>query len=1136
MLASTETMSPPTQAGLYFDPPLLDRATFTTGLKPQPSFKKHKHLPRPKQNNPLTVNPKLRTPHPLSIDTTLSSVSSLSSRSGTTSANPAPSIRDVRASGGPDLPPTPPAHSRTSSSGQSVQPSSPTYVETPVKSVAGNSDAQRTPGTPPNQRSPPTPDVTPPQLAKRPKPFRPSLADRMPSKATNDSRTASFTTARETPYSSEDEKATLQRINSERTSSQNTVRQVSDVRNNDKKSQNVGLGLGLESDDNVTPTKSKQDFFTFDGDWDARDEVEQEWDDNLNRNVIVRKRRPQTNNNQPKDRRNKPAEVIEDETVTPTNATKALRTMPLQQRMHVASSPPREPVDQGSSKRWPAPSASASSVSTDVKRFSGMSSKSTVSTIVEAILVDAPPQRQKTLRHVKKQITLRDSGSDVSQSSSAANSSALEESSKRLRPRGRPPTARTDSLASTGTANSISSRKARRDVWKNGGIPVVVIPDRKASVKGAGTPSLRSTSSRRTQRSNSIGSVPLSGVSKTKESTPVFDRPTRRSRAMSESDGSLPGDQRTIDYPPIVPVRSSSLSAPTSRNGSLAGSRAGSRSGSLTSESLRAHNTFAQEDQQRQQHQQQLQQALQNPPRVKVERAPSVEYIPAESDFHHERQLQPAPSVESHRDAHDQRSLVDHNGDPFFGKRLTTQNTPFSIASVETNGTHSAAEVSEAMAVNIYPHQNKSVVMVDHGSKILDANTLQTGNLLGAKDGTAPEQTNTTTATAPADGVPVTPPQPIFSVDDVDSPLRNPRAPPEPPVIKFIPATPSGLTPAAEKMKMLGNYFEETPEKRPSALKRAFSVRNKSDSDDTGRSPGFLTRTFSLSRNLRRGNADSSTSASGQRPALYRSSTDSSIPDEERLHPYWRPLSSHWDPDTDEDWVRDIDGDDMDTVYRYPPIDNRPSSRRPSLSSRMKRTFAILPITDDAHYTTTDGNDTQRRTIKRTPSGNLRVMRYRDSLNSIRWGRRSSEEGRPSTAPESSSSSPSKPSRPGRRTWGAEKRFDAQGRRFFPSWQDKLEGYSPQALGRRLSERKRQKRSQELRSKISGPREVRDGVGEVIKRNSYKGPSYQSTPRISPASNSGFSGLQQQQQQQAPPQRQPGHRGLQRTPKIQAMV
>jgi hypothetical protein len=39
---------------------------------------------------------------------------------------------------------------------------------------------------------------------------------------------------------------------------------------------------------------------------------------------------------------------------------------------------------------------------------------------------------------------------------------------------------------------------------------------------------------------------------------------------------------------------------------------------------------------------------------------------------------------------------------------------------------------------------------------------------------------------------------------------------------------------------------------------------------------------------------------------------------------------------------------------------------------------------------------------------------------------------------------------------------------------------------RRLSERRREKRTQELRGKISGPKEVRDGVGDVIRRNSWK--------------------------------------------------
>jgi len=41
-------------------------------------------------------------------------------------------------------------------------------------------------------------------------------------------------------------------------------------------------------------------------------------------------------------------------------------------------------------------------------------------------------------------------------------------------------------------------------------------------------------------------------------------------------------------------------------------------------------------------------------------------------------------------------------------------------------------------------------------------------------------------------------------------------------------------------------------------------------------------------------------------------------------------------------------------------------------------------------------------------------------------------------------------------------------------------------LVRRVSERRRVKRSDELRRMISGPKEVRDGVGDVIRRNSYR--------------------------------------------------
>lgn len=1100
MLAPPEAVSPAAPpSALYLDPPTLRRSTLSTGLAPQQSFKKHKVLPHPRHAAAVPAPPSLaaRGP-PLSIDTTLSSTSVPASGTDTRpatdahSSHPGPNglpLTQVENSkvGGPDLPPTPPAHSQTPSSGpsvQSAQPSTPTcdYVESPTS----NPDASRTPGTPPNQRSPPTPDVTPPQPTRRPRPCRPSVTDRIPSKATNDSRSASYTTARETPYSSEDERAALRpTMSTSNTSSQNTVRPIAETKQR-------GVGLGLDPDSCLTP-RTKQEFTAFDGGWESGTEPETEWDPYLFRNVTVRKRQtPLKADDEDGLETSRAVEVVEDDPVTPTKATQALRAMPLQGRPHARSSPSQDAATRPNIRRVAAPSASEVSTATDDRRFSTVSSKSTASTtVVEAILVDTPPPRRRTLRHVKKHMTLRDpgsSGSELSHSSFATAAIGTEPLPRRPLPRGRVDGERTESLASTATLSTLASRKGRRDVWKSGAVPVIVIPDRRTSVKGTNaTPSLRSTSSRKSQRSNSLSSAPLSTLSKSKDLTPYFERPSGRGRTWSESDGSLPGDQRTIDYPPVVPVRTSSLSASTSRHGSAAGSRAGSRPGSrsgsrsasLTAESLQAHNTLLLEQQR------EKQQTTPPAPKIHVQPSPSAEYIPAEPSRLGERRARPAPSIESHREAaHDHRPLLDHNGDPFFGKRLTTHNTPFSQASVETNGTHSAAEVSEALAVNIYPHQNRSLLVVDHTStKNTDANTSPIDDT--TEDAQSAVEKPQLVATGPAGG-PVTPPQPRFSAEDVDSPLRNPRAPPEPPVIKFIPATPSGLTPAAEKMKLMGNYFEETTEKRPSMIKRAFSLRKTSDST-VPRTPGFLTRTLSLTRAMRKDAAEDVPSPEyDDDSALHLYPTEDDVPpDEERLHPYWRPSSSQLDFDGDEDFVYDAPQD---------AAGGRPTLRR-SLSARMKRTFAILPVADDGHYRGVDARGPERRTIRRTSSGNLRVMRRRDSYNSLRdvlrpslaLMRRPSQDGRPSTAP-------NQVARPPRRKWGTEKRYDSQGRRFFPGWQEKL--YGLQGLGRRLSEHRRQKRSDALRGKISGPREVRDGVGEVIKRKSYGGPSYQSTPQL----------------------------------------
>lgn len=1056
-------------ATLYFDP-LNDQSPASVSTIPR-SFKRHKTLPHPRKRKGERAVPETTESQSHSL---ISSVDTGSSSRSSSISSPEYEIRVP----GPDLPPTPPTNSQGASTSRSNQ----SHVENPAHSLTNTSS--RTPGTPPNQKSPPTPDVTPPKAEHRPKALRPHLSDRLPSKATTatDSRSASYTTAPENPYSSEEDERSARHaaLHSEsRSESQSTVRPAVD--SVQKSPQDVGLGLGLESEDDHSTLGTKREFFTFDGKWSPSTEVEQEWDGNIRRNVAVRKERvrPET-----KTRRR---EVIDDVIIPPTNATKAVRSMTLQEPSQDHQST-QESVERA--KRWVAPpSNSESSTSADARRSSGMSSKSTVSTIVEAVLVEThqKPQRRKTLRHVKKQMGLRDSSSEFSTSSSATTSQSQPEGARRPRVSRRVDIdpARTSSQVSTGSVSSVASRKARREVWKNGGIPVVVIPDRSTSVKSTNTaPSLRSTGSQRSKRSNSLSSAPLSSQSKAKELsnelrkdlTPLFDRPSRRGRTMSESDGSYPTDQLTMDYPPIVPIRRSSRSAPTSQNGS----RATSRAGSLTAESLKAHNAIQQEQEQEQENQRPA-------PQVTVEHIPSFEYISGAPDSN---RLEPVASAESHRDAPDSnRSLSDHNGDHYFGKRLTAHNTPFSQASVETNGTHSVADISEAMAVNIYPHQNKSVLMVHHQSKNPDyANGLQRTSTAQTGKTAGPGRTRDT-AEIMANGLgggPVTPPRPKMNMDDVDSPLRNPRAPPVPPAIQFIPATPSGLTPAAEKEKMLGNYFEEM-QKRPSLVRRAFSLRKSPDST-ASRAPGFLTRTFSYSRNLRKDTAENLASDKAREPSRTRHAPPRDVPspDETKLHPFWRP-SSEVDIDDDDDFVYDVP-DEVEKIYRYPPM-----QRRRSLSDRVKRTFAILPVQNDDHYTNAGQRSPERRTIRRSPSGHLRVMRSRGSYGSLRWSNSHSfdqEDDRPSTAPGHSN----------RRAWGPEKRVDSQGRRLFPGWQDKVQQYGFHNLQRRLSEHRRLKRTQELRQKISGPREVRDGVGEVIKRNSYKGPSYQSAGPLARAS------------------------------------
>ena len=452
-----------------------------------------------------------------------------------------------------------------------------------------------------------------------------------------------------------------------------------------------------------------------------------------------------------------------------------------------------------------------------------------------------------------------------------------------------------------------------------------------------------------------------------------------------------------------------------------------------------------------------LQDSLVKKPRVEVD-LPRIS-IPTDANIRHSTFSEPEKEGGTHR-----RTSLDRHDDLHSARGCPSLNTPFSLASVETNGT--APEVSEALAVHMYPHQNSSVLMVDHSGRPSESSDEN------QRDEEELKRHEITTTSHPADG-PVTPPQPQFSLDDVDSPLRNPRAPPEPPshppAINFIPATPSGMTPAHERVVQMGNYFEATgqkPPRRPSLVRRALSRRRHSvDYPSTISKPQeLLTRTLSLSRNRPLSFSRRKDLAAMERGPSYPTEDDTPA-EGNKLHPFWRPQWSSEDEDDAEDYE-----EPEEQIYRYPPVNNRPRHQtKRSLSEKVKRTFTILPREEeDDFYPANDREGPERRTIRRTPSGNLRVMRHRASSDSLRQNYRQTD--RPYSMPEGDEA-------PFWRNNSMRRRASKERRRF--SLGGRLEEI--QNLPRKISEKRREKRTQELRQKISGPREVRDGVGDVIR-------------------------------------------------------
>ncbi|KAF1846107.1 uncharacterized protein K460DRAFT_281579 [Cucurbitaria berberidis CBS 394.84] len=226
-------------------------------------------------------------------------------------------------------------------------------------------------------------------------------------------------------------------------------------------------------------------------------------------------------------------------------------------------------------------------------------------------------------------------------------------------------------------------------------------------------------------------------------------------------------------------------------------------------------------------------------------------------------------------------------------RHLFAQTTPFSQHS------DTPIEVSEATAVSIYPHNNHSLLVVQQlsrgNSMFPDQSQLTGDTLLTEQDHRDLQPTPTPPFVDASEEhiesnehplppslnfEPSTPPLQIGFAQPsaVDSPLKNPRPPPEPPRIMFIPPTPAEelereLVPGPPKRS------DSHPQRRLTLVQRA---RRYSD-------------------NIIRPVLARASSRHASDPHAHRTQRVPTVNDENgALHPFWRPRG-FWDDFEDSD-------------------------------------------------------------------------------------------------------------------------------------------------------------------------------------------------------------------------------------------
>ncbi|KAL8731855.1 MAG: hypothetical protein Q9166_003139 [cf. Caloplaca sp. 2 TL-2023] len=772
----------------------------------------------------------------------------------------------------PGLPLTPPLNASERVNGFNHSDHPPKVPDTNDNSVRTISSGISTPVM---QRSPPTPETTPPKLDQYSHIGHGSSSPRLPS-----TRAESFETALENQIS--DDNTSLLESSSLCPSRQQWLKDAGHPTPT-----NIGLGLGLEHENGeTTPTgvsvkssPKREDLVSFDGVWSgATPEMEavKGGADLVYRSELKKR---QIKRSQISDQLLETPLVVEKSTPSPVTGSLSLRQRVDQTRQ----TPSRASTENFAEKtRW-----SLQEDSFDIekrlhevnnKRFSQMSA---TSTIVEARVINTPPKHRKTLRHSSK---FADLTSATTQSQ--RNSLSLSDRNPRrlLRHVKSPDGGHRASFASVSgisVEDNVVCLRRRQDI-----LPVIVIPQRISSL---GSKFLYVRSLRRIEPLTSAWQQSLRPTTAPEDAVGYFDVPQPQRRIVSAYVSTSPptenGRTEIRKAQPLNEPLDASSSVHTSRHMSRATSNASAGIDSIS------------------------------PPTRQQSR----------SGYH------VGETVNARFASPDEES----NGDWSALRPRSSLVTPFSLRSARSS-TPGTLEVNEATAISIYPHTNKSILVVQHAPG-RDSQPAEHSAIIASNAKFA----------MPAGSV--QPPVIRQPRQILNSPLQNPRSPPQPPDFKIIPPTPANAveTPARDHQEE-PPPDQQTPRRRLSnRVKQAFSTHRYSEAFVTP-----FTRSFSLSSRR-------NTASLGAR----RASTG--IDPDRNLHPFWRPRA-FWDEGSDSDSDFGNDGPLVSNSLRMTTDDVKtfdPPKRKGSLSQRLgslrlprrRRSESVQPARGDYHDHDDDG-------------------------------------------------------------------------------------------------------------------------------------------------------------------------------------